>query len=527
MSLLQLPAFGECDYFDDQVGKQSRVLLFPQSGNEAFYGYIRYLQENGFALWEQTDTPTRCFSVLRKDSTGIFLSYYVNTQQLQLVVEENSGYFSYSDTPKAACVTPRLSQLLLCDYGMSYVLRLSDGRLVIIDGANVYEKDVDNLFARLQKDSPFQRPVIAAWIFTHPHSDHYFCFFPFMEKFGDQVEIQKFFFHFPESDDLIHYPNLNKVETVFARYSGEEGITSSRILGHFYEKVAQLGAPVYTPHTGQHYLLGDARVQFFSAPDDTVYRSQNINAASLMFTVEIAGQRIFFGGDGSFNDSLLAERFGSELKSDLLQFPHHGFASGAADGQIRALQLIAPQVCLLPVERDIAYRTFTTYVPGTNYMMTRLGIEELLTGEKEQTLELPYTASPDGISSLQQNYQRGRDDAGARTWVFSDLNTGKETDFWFSVLNTTYLPAKLTAELFFENMEKMILRVPITGPRLGVYRLHCLLPIKDGLTEADIPAYLKDRGISENATFSVRFLSDLPVVISHKDHTPAYRSSVI
>ena len=527
MDLLQLPAFGESEYIDTQVTGNCRVLLISNATAAVFENYCNLLEEHCFQQPEQYLSKARCYAAYCGDGIGIFLNFYAGTGQLQIITEKDCKYFSYEDTSLPSCCTPRLTQLFLCDYGMSYVLRLSDGRLVIIDGANVYEKDVDNLFARLQKDSPVAKPVIAAWIFTHPHSDHYFCFFPFMEKYAYAVEIQKFFFHFPEADDFTHYPRLGKPEKVFAQYSGEEGITSCEILHRFYEKVAQLRIPVYIPHSGQSYRLGDAALHFYSTMDDTIHCSQNINASSLMFTVELAGQKIFFGADGSFSDALLAERYGNELKSDMLQFPHHGFASGSADGQIRALRLIAPQVCILPVEQDLAYRTFTTYVPGTNYMMTRLGIEELITGEKEQILALPYTARPDGQFLLQQNYLRGRDDAGARTWVFSDLNTGNSEDFWFSFLNTTYLPAQITAELYFVNEEKNIRRFSFTGPRLGVYLLHFLLPNREDPAPEDPSVFLAQLGIPENTPFTVRFLSDLPVVVSHKNHMPVYHSSVI
>lgn len=527
MDTLQFSAFGEGEYFDNRVTDTSHVALIPNAKSAAFWDCCRLLTEKGFEQKEQFSSDIRCYAAFLKENLGIFIYYYFRTGQLQVVTEQNSRYFSYTDESLPPCTTPQLTQLFLSDYGMSYVIRLSDGRLIIIDGANVYEKDIDNLFARIQKDSPFSKPVIAAWIFTHPHSDHYFCFFPFMKKYADAVEIQKFFFHFPEADDFEHYPKLAESSKVFARYSGEEGITCCEILQRFRQYVGALEIPVYTPHTGQCYCIGDAKVQFFSTLDDTIHHSQNINAASLMFTVDIAGQRIFFGGDGSFADSLLAERFGGELKSDILQFPHHGFGCGAAEGQIRALQLIAPSVCILPVEQDLAYRTFTTYREGTNYMMTRLGIEELLTGEKEHTLELPYTASPDGMLALQQNYQRGRDDSGARTWVFTDLHTGNAEDFWFSFLNTTYLPASITAELYFENMEKKIIRVSFPGPRLGVYRMHCLRSAQDAASAPDTADFWETLDLPDNTGFAIRFLSDIPIVISHKNHKPAYHSSVI
>lgn len=527
MDMLQFSAYGEGEYFDNRITDTSHVALIPNAKFEAFWDCCHLLAQKGFEEKEQFSSDTRCYAAFLKNNLGIFIYYYSATGQLQVVTEQDCSYFSYVDTPLPSCTTPQLTQLYLSDYGMSYVARLSDGRLIIIDGANVYEKDIDNLFARLQKDSPFQKPVIAAWIFTHPHSDHYFCFFPFMEKYADAVEIQKFFFHFPDADDFEHYPKLAECGKAFARYSGEQGITCSEILRRFRQQVVQLDIPVYTPHAGQCYCLGDAKLQFFSTMDDTIHCSKNINATSLMFTLELAGQRIFFGADGSFGDALLAERYGSELKSDILQVPHHGFGCGSEDGQIRGFQLIAPRIALLPVEKHLAYTSFTTYREGTNYVMTRLGIEELITGEAERTLELPYTPDPAGVYRLRQNYQHGRDDAGARTWVFTDLHTGNAEDFWFSFLNTTYLPAQITAELYFENMEKKIVRVSFPGPRLGVYRMHCLRSAQDASSAPDTTDFWEAFGIPDSIGFAIRFLSDIPIVVSHKDHVPAYRSSVI
>lgn len=526
MNSLEIPAFGEATYFDDQENRKARVVLIPEAAPTAFTDYCQLLEKEGFSCREQTDAGHRSFAAYEKDGWGVFVNNFKNTAQLQLVVEEDTKYFSYADASGAPCTTPRLTQVYLSDYGLSDVVRLSDGRLIIIDGANVYEKDVDHLFSRLQEDSPDRKPVIAAWIFTHPHSDHYFCFFPFMEKYGDAVTVEKFFFNFPEGDDFLHYPKLEKDGKSFAKWSGIESITGGEILERFRTAVEKLGIPVYTPHTGQTYHIGESVLQFYGTMDDTIHCSQNINATSLMFTMELAGQRIFFGGDGSFSDASLAERYAEELKCDILQVPHHGFGCGTEAGQIAGYRLMAPKVCLLPVEKPLAYDSFTTYREGTNYLFTRMGLQEMITGEKDQVLELPYTASPSGAYELRQNYLRGRDTAGARVWIFSDLHTGNPADFVFSVLNTTYLNANIHVELYFENMQKKIIHVDTKGLRLGVFRLNCLLTSEEAPESANAPDFLESKGVPKNTYFSVRFKSDLPVVISHRNHQPAYHATV-
>ena len=107
------------------------------------------------------------------------------------------------------------------------------------------------------------------------------------------------------------------------------------------------------------------------------------------------------------------------------------------------------------------------------------------------------------------------------------MNTAKKEDFWFSVLNTTYLPSKVTAELYFENMEKKICRISFLAPRLGVYRLHCLQGKPDALSASEESALFEQLNIPKNAPFTVRFLSDLPIVVSHPEHRCVYQSSVI
>ncbi len=526
MDFCPSPAYDGHVYSDVQINGGSRVIIVNGMTRVQAQDYLDLLEGEGFAPKEQFEAEHRSFAVYEKDGWGVFVNFFANTGELQVVQEENSPYFAYTDTCGPVCTTPRLTQVKMVDYGLSDVIRLSDGRLIIIDGGNTYEQEAEALYARLKADSPHEKPVIAAWIITHPHSDHFNCFFLFMERFARQVEVQRFFFSFSRPDDLEHYPKLAGLNSGIGRWSGRD-MTNTEVMELFVAKAAQLNVPVYTPHTGQCYSIGDAEVHFMGTLDDTIHVSNNINAMSLMFVMELGGQRIFFGADGSFSDARLAQRYGGELKVDILQIPHHGFGCGTAEGQIEGYTLMAPRVCLLPVSLKNAYTDFTTYREGTNYAMTRLGVDEMLTGETEQVLDLPYTPKPGGDILLAQRYRQGRDNAGARTWVFTDLNTGRREDFFFSVLNTTFIDAQLDVDLFFEDMQKKIVHIENRGLRRGVFRLNCLLAPDADQTEFDQPDFLERMGVPENTYFAVRFVSDKPVVISHRDHAPAYHSNEV
>lgn len=526
MRTLPIPACERAECFDTHISDTSRVLLFRGASVSEAVDCRAALERDGFVQREFVSLGHRSFAAYEKDGCGVFINWFAHTGELQVAAEEDSAYFTYEDGCGPVCTKPRLTQVKLFDYGLSDVIRLSDGRLIIVDGGNTHPGEAEALFARLQADSPHEKPVVAAWIFTHPHSDHFNCFFPFMDKFGTRVELQRFFFHFPRYDDLEHYPKLAVKNAGFSRWSGQDA-TKSEVTRRFVEKVSGLNVPVYTPRTGQTYTVGDAAIHFVATMDDTIHVSDNINAASLMFFLELGGQRIFFGGDGSFSDARLAQRYGEELKTDILQIPHHGFGCGTDQGQIEGYRLMRPRVCLLPVSLKNAYTDFTTYREGTNYAMTRLGVEEMLTGEAEQVLDLPYEPRPDGEYLLQQRYAEGRANGGARTWVFMDLNTGRREDFMFSVLNTTFYNAALDVEIFIENMQKKIIRIKNTSLRRGVFRLNCLLNPEEDQTAFDRPDFLESLGIPENVGFSVRFISDKPVVISHRDHAPAYHSGLV
>ena len=239
--------------------------------------------------------------------------------------------------------------------------------------------------------------------------------------------------------------------------------------------------------------------------------------------MEIAGQVILWAADASFSASRLSEKYGKHLKSDILQVPHHGFQGGTVESEIEGYKLILPDVAFMPVSDFNAYTAFCAHKPSARYLMEYGGLGELITGEEQRTVDLPYHAAAHGKKELESKLKQGIGNCGSRAFVFTGLSTSKESDFEFTFLNMTVSKATVFAELFFEDYKKNIRYIKIEVRSQGLKNISI---IGD---DVDPDAYyfnwmsLKDNGVPQNENFAVRFISDTPIIISHKEHTATYQ----
>ena len=458
------------------------------------------------------------FEAYEGNDKSVFINYYKNTEILTIVEEKDCRFFEFSDTFGGVKVKPQITQVHLEDFGMSYAIRLSDGRFIVIDGGRDFKPDADELFRCLKEGSPDEKPIIAAWIFTHAHSDHFHCIMPFYDTYGKDVVIERFMYNFPERDDTAHYPKLTAKDSRFVDSSPYTNIALME------ERVAKSGAKVYMPHTGQKYIIGDAVLEILSSIDDTIHLSNDLNPTSLMIRMELGGQVILWSADASYSHGFIPERYGSYLKADILQIPHHGFGMGDAKKEIEGYELIKPETCFLPVSEYNAFNAFCIHKPSAKHIMMHMNIGELITGDETRTIPLPYTPAESAKSILKEKVSDGIKSAGAKCWIFQNLSTAQKSDFEFCLLNTTHSAIKVCMELFFENSANTVRYIYYTVPPLTLKPLNII----GEEVEADSVFFnwmsLKERGIPENAEFAVRFLSDIPIVVTHKNHKESYRS---
>lgn len=503
MNEILLP-FGAEGFSENRIRENARIFVFPNQKEAFFAAYCALLEANGYGKRESENGALYRYAAFQKDGCALFLNFYSELGEMTLVQEEDSPYFSYENKRGEEIASPSITQLSLTDFGMSYVVGLSDGRLLVIDGGREFPEEAEHLWEVLRALSPFEKPVIAAWLLTHPHKDHFHCFHVFMKRFGDGVTLEKVFLNFPDGDDLEHFPKL-------ADPQGESQSPRGNI-PLMWEEIRRSGADVFIPHTGQSYDVGDAKLRFLSVMDDILHLSQSINASSLVFRMELGGQVILWTGDASSSVCRLGEKYGHELKADILQVPHHGFCSGTDEGEIFCYDRIRPRICLLPASEHEAFVSFCLYRKGTRYLMTHPEVEEVITGTAERTLYLPYTP-PAKKEDAAEKIREGMKKAGAKSWIFTDLDPTHGEDTVFTLLNTTFVAAQIRVDLYFDSIQK----------RMHWQTKSCrssfsLLSLSEECMEK------KGVSLGEMGVFSVRFSSDIPIVVTNRKHAPAFYS---
>lgn len=215
---------------------------------------------------------------------------------------------------------------LICDCGMSYIIRCDDGRFVIIDGGIGEYDEPLFLLEKLQEQNTLDRITVAAWFISHPHDDHFGCFDKFMEQYGDRIELQSLIFRFPKAGKA---HGSSKTEP-------------------FYRMLVKLnGTAVITPDSGDRFTYGSCRFDIlFTEADLTNPTGYYINDCSLAFMFTFGKYKTLFIADGCGEQAavLCGKYSADELKCDLLQVGHHGYWGGSNELYTKA----DPRILLWP-----------------------------------------------------------------------------------------------------------------------------------------------------------------------------------
>lgn len=463
-----------------------------------FSAYVEKVKAAGWRFSESHRFGENVFYTFADGDDAAYLSFYPAVGEMRAVTEPCSRYLSYRDESGPKRLPVLVTQIDLEDFGLSYVVRLSDGRFIIFDGGWPFEPDADKLMDILQQQSPDGKPRIAAWIMTHPHIDHYRCFLVFWPKYRNDVIIEKFIYNFPDTDEV-------SARRVPAITSWEE----IEHLRKFDAMIKETGVDIYRAHSGQVYIFGDVRMELLSSPDDTFFAPvKDTNHFSLVFKMYAEGQVILWCADGYFAPAKLGTRYGDYLKADILQLPHHGFHGGESE----EYRLIDPKVCMASVfERDMFTR-MNLVKPDNITLIFDLDVEEFFTGSRGNvTLTLPYRPRPNAKKQLFDRIAELQKRVGANSWFFTGLTAD---DCSFLIINTALRPVEVYVDLYFDDPKFYVDSIKISAGGKSFTRC-CLTDPAD--IDSDALYFNRDalqkKGIPKGAVFAAHFRSEQPVVV--------------
>ena len=209
--------------------------------------------------------------------------------------------------------------------GLCYVVKLSNGNAIVIDGGANNAKCAENVYKTLSKLNVTRNAkgqyVIEAWIFTHGHSDHNGVLTAFAQSYTEKVDVLNFLYQIPSNGD---------VSAVGAGVAGEAA---------FFElcKAAYPNANYINPKTGLNYYFGNATVNILYTPDVMWSLDNKItyyNDTSLIFSVRGGGTGFLCFGDAGEKAAAMTWSLFEEttFKNGLLQITHHGLTTQEGTG---------------------------------------------------------------------------------------------------------------------------------------------------------------------------------------------------
>lgn len=411
VTLPSLTADKNCASYESH--NNSKVYYYTGVSKANYDTYLSTLTADGYTSVKNYNADGCYYSLWDNGTTTVFVSFLRDVSssswsvkgRLRVFVQASgTPYHTQSTATTANVCTPMLWQLDVdntsADGGMGYVIRLTDGTFIVIDGGYRNDnRDADNLYSILVANNPLEgKPVISAWFITHLHEDHWGCLEDFTKKYVNKITVNGFYYNFPS-------------ETI--------GDVSAQLATNREKDMKKwTGAKLYSKiHSGMVMGFAGATVEVLATHEDVMQsyysgtlKSNNFgndgNETSTVLRFNIAGQSIMFLADAEQNvsDAMLGTYTASYLNSDIMQMAHHGFSDTVSSDLINA---ISPNVVLWPM--DITRYVNGVIIEGTTtdtktfidlynrdrgYVnAVKNNASEVIPAYKNEVLALPYTAN--------------------------------------------------------------------------------------------------------------------------------------
>ena len=309
-----------------------------------FTAYINALKAAGYTVEQEYSISDNAYVLLQNGVYTVFASRITSNGytggemfRARVYVEPyGRDYNTQKDaTAKSTYCAAQLWQVNVDNWyskstgGASYVIRLTDGRYIVVDSGFGSKPEYRNLYKILYENNVRDgNPIIAAWFFTHAHEDHVKGFERLIKEgeYANDLTIEAVYFNFPShevvadeghGDDL----SLNATATTQVIATASEGTK-------VYNRI----------HTGMSFGFADATVTVLYTHEDaaqsywngtTLYENHvyNGNDTSTVLKVTIGSETILFVGDAyiGVENAMVYTYIDSVMASKFVTVSHHGY----------------------------------------------------------------------------------------------------------------------------------------------------------------------------------------------------------
>ncbi|MBE6792494.1 MAG: hypothetical protein E7534_03210 [Ruminococcaceae bacterium] len=319
---------------------QSRTQVITDTNRAEFDAYLQLLKKSGYTETARNEEFDNVYvQYYDRKTKALIYTYFLSALGETRVILDTAGVpesvFEYTCTDGNVTVYQYAMMYNrngnggqigdpYGNNGMFYIIRLSDNRLILVDGGDPRQATVqatEELYRFMREiagKGEDETVDVACWYLSHYHGDHCSFIVQLADRYStEQVNIERVMYNIPD---------------------GSFAWVGEKIAAHYPD------AQFIKPHTGQRIKLGNVELEVLFTHEDyadpltgkTIVNDGN--STSTVLRLHANGKTMMIAGDWGGGDTVAPAEYapgiarmlamhttadGSSLKSDILQVAHH------------------------------------------------------------------------------------------------------------------------------------------------------------------------------------------------------------
>lgn len=341
---------------------QCDELIFSDATPELFDAYVAKIAASGYTKYADHTMAESKFATFINDKYMLNVGFYDHYNEIRVIVESadapkpeaENTYNPATDKVTTSQITMfgleyyNTSEKKTMGNGLSILIRLEDGRFIVVDGGFNRTVIADKLISTIKEQSKdyTTKPVIAAWIVTHAHGDHNGMINAQYNKFSG-IKVERFLLNFMAESE--------RTKAISAIPDNWDSPNEGNNYTKTWTAAEALNSTIYKIHVGQVFHFADLQMEVMYTIESfgpKICNALNTTSTVIKMTFTNDGKKTTYlcTGDATGNGmQISAKMFGDYMHCDIVQVCHHGYSTWGNDsGMIEAYKKVNATLLIWP-----------------------------------------------------------------------------------------------------------------------------------------------------------------------------------